>query len=161
LLDARGDPRPIEALPARRVLAGEPAAMAILRYRVRGKLEERWSEVRASPVRDAEGNVRLAVNVFRDVTARRRWEEWQRLLTSAGDTLAHSLEFELSIERVAQLAVPHLADWCAVDLLNDDGSIQSAAVAHADPGKLEVLRRLRADYPPDPDAPRGTGAVVR
>ncbi len=57
--------------------------------------------------------------------------------------------------------MPRLADWCAVELPDDGGSSQQVALAHADPARVEQARALRARYPPDPDAPLGTYAVMR
>jgi hypothetical protein len=37
---------------------------------------------------------------------------------------------------MARLAVAQIADWCAVDLLDDHGEIRDVAVHHADPAKL-------------------------
>src|SRR5262249_5844479 len=51
--------------------------------------------------------------------------------------------------RVAGLAVPYLADWCSVDVVDPDGSVRRMAVTHADPAKAAIARRI-AHYPPDP-----------
>ncbi len=65
-------------------------------------------------------------------------EVQQRLafLAEASATLSSSLDYEATLATVARLAVPTLADWCAVDLLGDDGSIERMAVAHVDPEKV-------------------------
>src|SRR5262249_24889564 len=67
-----GMPFPLDRLPGRRALAGEDEPTVTVRFRVRATGEERWSEVRARPIRDEEGRVRFAVSVWRDVTDRRR-----------------------------------------------------------------------------------------
>jgi PAS domain S-box-containing protein len=69
ILDDAGRPFPLDRLPGRRALAGEDAAETTLRYRDRRTGEERWSVVRAQPIMDEEGQVRLAISIFRDVTA--------------------------------------------------------------------------------------------
>ena len=58
------------------------------------------------------------------------------------------------------IAVPRLADWCSVEML-EDGEIASVAVAHVDPAKVELARALRERYPPDVDAPTGVPNVIR
>ena len=75
--------------------------------------------------------------------------------------LSSSLDFEETIGRVAEAAVPEFADWCSVELLDPDGQLRSLAVTHADPAKVEMARRLRERFPPDLDAPSGIGAVIR
>jgi PAS domain S-box-containing protein len=71
-----------------------------------------------------------------------------RLLAQSGRRLAESLEPTATLAAVAELIVPALADWCIVDLIADDGTVERAAVAHADPGQADVADGLR-QYPPD------------
>lgn len=71
LFDRNGRKLTPEELPGRRVLAGEPEAELLVRYRGRGQAGDRWSNVRATPIYDGAGAVRFAVSVFRDVTDER------------------------------------------------------------------------------------------
>ena len=82
-------------------------------------------------------------------------------LASASQEIATSLDYERTLAAVARMAVPDLADWCAVDLLDDDGTIRQLAVAHVDPDKVALAIDLRRRYPPDPDAPQGLPAAIR
>ncbi len=82
-------------------------------------------------------------------------------LAEASEVLAASLKVDETLERIANLAVPRLADWCAIDMLGADGAIELVAVAHVDPSKVELARDLRRRYPPDPDATTGTPNVLR
>ena len=110
LFDEDGQPFPVESLPGRRALQGEPESAVTLRFRVRETGEERWSIVRSSPVTDAAGNVLYAVNVWQDATAQKRAEAAQRFLPEAGEALASSLDVEATLANIARLAVPRLAD---------------------------------------------------
>jgi signal transduction histidine kinase/uncharacterized protein YigA (DUF484 family) len=82
-------------------------------------------------------------------------------LAEASAQLATSLDYEATLATVARLAVPRFADWCAVDMVADDGTIRRLASAHVDPSKAELAREISRRYPPDPDAPRGLHAVLR
>jgi serine phosphatase RsbU (regulator of sigma subunit)/DNA-binding MarR family transcriptional regulator len=82
-------------------------------------------------------------------------------LASASQEIATSLDYERTLAAVARMAVPDLADWCAVDLLDDDGTIRQLAVAHVDPDKVALAIDLRRRFPPDPDAPHGVAAAIR
>jgi PAS domain S-box-containing protein len=82
-------------------------------------------------------------------------------LASASEVLAESLDVEETLDRLASLAVPRIADWCVVALLEDSGELRNVALAHADPSMVELARSVERDYPPDPDAPTGAAAVVR
>ena len=82
-------------------------------------------------------------------------------LADAGTAMSASLDYESTLTAVAKLAVPTLADWCAVDVVDDKGVLQRLAVAHVDPDKVSLARLLHERYPPDRDATGGIYDVVR
>src|SRR5207244_7009882 len=82
-------------------------------------------------------------------------------LARVTEILSSSLEYETTLERVAQLAVPSLADWCSIELLDDSGELRNVAVAHVDPRKVAWARELRRQYPIDAASPHGLADVVR
>jgi PAS domain S-box-containing protein len=82
-------------------------------------------------------------------------------LAEAGRALSASLDYESTLKAVARLAVPTIADWCMVDIRNDNGAFQRVAVAHADPRKIELARTIEEKYPSDPNAPGGIHEVIR
>jgi PAS domain S-box-containing protein len=82
-------------------------------------------------------------------------------LAEAGAVLARSLDLEITLRNVAQLAIPHLADWCFVDLVTEEGSLQRMAVAYADPSRAELGRKLRQRDPIDLHAAFGSSKVMR
>jgi hypothetical protein len=82
-------------------------------------------------------------------------------LAKATEVLGSSLDYRYTLQQLATTAVPGLADWCAVDVLDERGELRLVAIAHVDPNKVEIARRLREEYPQDPDAPNGTWAVIR
>jgi serine phosphatase RsbU (regulator of sigma subunit) len=117
--------------------------------------------VRATPILDENGDTALVISVFDDVTEAKRRELAQRFLADSSKLLAGSLDFETTLDNVAHLAVPNFADWCAVDLLEDDGSIRNVAVAHSDPSKIALAEELRRRYPVDPNADQGMPRVIQ
>ncbi len=100
-------------------------------------------------------------NVLAAAIERERADETLRFLAESGEVLASSLDYRVTLSSVARLAVPHLADWCAVDVLGEGGSIERLAIAHQDPEKVVWARELQERYPPDPDAPAGVPKVLR
>ena len=96
-----------------------------------------------------------------DITDRRKGELASRFLARASATLAALVDYESTLEKVAQLAVPAFADWCAVDMVDATGVLQRVAVAHVDPDKIEFVRELGRRYPPDPHAVQGVHNVLR
>jgi PAS domain S-box-containing protein len=99
--------------------------------------------------------------VAHDVTERKKIEEMQRFLAEAGASLSSSLDYRTTLAKMARLAVPYLADWCVVDILEEDGSLDRLAMAHKDAEKVALARELEERYPPDPDALRGVTQVLR
>jgi serine phosphatase RsbU (regulator of sigma subunit)/PAS domain-containing protein len=160
--DDEGRPVDLRDLPGSRVLAGEPDAEPVLvRNIVRATGEERWLLNKVSSLRDEAGNLLRVVNVIEDVTEVKRAERAQRLLARASEVLSSSFDYEETLQRVAEIAVPTLADWAAVDMLGRGGMIEQVAVAHSDPERVALAHRLRESYPVrDSDAP-GLPAVIR
>ena len=96
--------------------------------------------------------------------SRRRAELANRhaaFLSEASAALGNSLDYEATLRTVAELAVPHIADWCAVDVVDEQGRVQRLAVAHVDPARAEMARTLQDRYPDDPNAPGGIRQVIR
>jgi PAS domain S-box-containing protein len=161
LFDEAGEPLPLSQLPGRRALAGEAEPSVTIRFHNVATGEERWSAIRASPVRDDAGGVRFAVNVWQDVTGDKRADIAREFLIEASEALASSLNIEATLANIAQLAVPRLADWCAVHLVRADGQMAELAVAHSDPEKIALARELQERYPADPNAAQSVAGVVR
>ena len=161
LFTESGEPYPIEHLPGRRALAGEGDTEDIIRFRVRATGEERWSVVKATPVHDSDGFLRMAINVIEDITHHKRAELAERFMSESSRLLASSLDPDEVLEQVAWLAVPEIADWCAVDILRVDGQVARVALAHSDPVMLEKGRELSRRYPPRADQLYGPPHVIR
>jgi PAS domain S-box-containing protein len=82
-------------------------------------------------------------------------------LADASGVLSSSLDDEHTLLTVAQLAVPRLADWCVIDLLEDGGAVRRVAVACADEAKEPLAEELRRGYPAHPERAEGTSKVLR
>lgn len=156
-----GRPVALDDLPGLRLLAGESPEPLLVRNVVKATGQERWLLNKATPVHDDRGKVALAVNVIEDVTEVKRAELAQRLLAEAGEVLSSSLDYERTLQEVARLAVPQLADWCGVSMPGEHGLIKQVAVAHVDPEKVEMAWRLGERYPARMDDPEGAAEVIR
>lgn len=145
-------------------LKGTRFEKELLRARKEGKVVEyeeyapaldRWLENSLVP---ASGSL---LSFSRDITRRKREEQGAKLLSEASRVLASTLEYEKTLESVARLAVGDLADWCAVDLVDEEGKIRQVVVAHVDPAKIKWAKELSKLYPPDHSGPTGVGNVIR
>jgi PAS domain S-box-containing protein len=150
IFDPDGRPFPVSDLPGRRALGGEEGAEAVVRFRVKATGEERWANIKATPVRDGGGDVSMAINVIEDISAHKRAELSQRFLARTSEVLSHWVGTEEVLEQVAGLVVPEVADWCAVDLVTDAGELERVVLTHAEPDRREHALELSRRYPPDP-----------
>ena len=81
-------------------------------------------------------------------------------LAEAGTLVGASLDYATTLETVARLAVPILADWCFVDLLEEDGTFERVAAAHKDSAHAPIAAGFLRRYGPLPDAPHGISRVL-
>ncbi len=112
------------------------------------------------PLRAHSGEVFGVGSLVADVTDRRRVEDQLRFLADASRALSLSLDVEATLANIAHMVVPELADWCAVDIV-EDGELRRIAVAHTDPAKIELAKELAERFPPPPDARQGVRQVLR
>ncbi|HUJ34022.1 MAG TPA: SpoIIE family protein phosphatase [Solirubrobacteraceae bacterium] len=156
-----GEDLTMDAIPSVRLLAGEPAEPLVIRTINRSTGELRWQLLKAAPLHGEDGRPVAAVTIIEDITRERIAELHDRFLARASDTLMSSLDYEETLRNVAWLAVPEVADWCAVELVDERGARQRVAVAHRDPAKLDLAERLRAFEPEKLDPNRGVGRILR
>lgn len=141
----------IEAKYAQHIASGEPWEDTLP---LRGKDGRyRWFLSRAVPIRDEQGAVVRWFGTNTDVTE-------HRFMTEATIVLSSSLDYMVTLEKIAELAVPAVADGCAVDLVERHG-ITRVAVTHSDPAQVALAHELAHRYPPDMNATRGTVKVIR
>jgi PAS domain S-box-containing protein len=162
LFDEAGQPFELDRLPGRRALAGEDPPPVVVRYRPSGEGEDRYARVTARAITGPAGAVEFVVNTFHDITELKRGERALRFLAGAGVALSTSLDYEETLGRVARLAVPAVADWCAIDVVDREGEPpRRVAVWHRDPEKRQLAADLEARFPADPDAKHGVAQVIR
>jgi PAS domain S-box-containing protein len=112
------------------------------------------------PVRLASGGISGVGATVTDISERVATERRAVFLARAGEVLGRSLDFETTLRDVASLAVPELADWCIIDLLESGGDARRVAIAHSDPEMQRMGEELSKRYPPTLDRPEGVLATV-
>ncbi|CBN56527.1 MULTISPECIES: PAS domain-containing protein [Kamptonema] len=123
---------------------------------------------RGTAVRDDTGKAYKWIGVTSDISdayaelrLRKQAEEGANFLAEAIAVLASSLDYETTLQRLADLAVPQLADWCCVHLVEPEGAIRLVAVAHSDAQKVELMWEIEKGQPIDPQGRHGVAKVLR
>ncbi len=121
-----------------------------------GRTIERYT----AAVLDESGAARARVWFFRDVTDAMRDRQVNELLALSGELFGASLDVESTLSRLAQLVVPRLADWAAVDVIDETDNFRRMGVAHVEPGGAQLLRELHDRYSLKPNEGHLRGRVV-
>ncbi len=185
LCDAEGAPLSAENLPGHAALHGQTESERLLQFHSNATGETYWAMVKARPVFNADGSIRLVINIWHDITEavqrqkaleqttaqleetateleatiqqlEQRTEEAEaraerhKFLAEAGRMLSASLDTEDTLRMIAHLAVPRLADWADVRLLDESGKLERLETAHSDPEQLKVAERIERLFPEDP-----------
>jgi len=166
----------------RLLLEGELQTYTMEKRYLRKGGPEVWVNLTVSLVRDASGKPAYFIAVVEDISERKKTEEERdlllvreqlaraeavaarrrlTLLAAAGPALAASLDYEQTLEDITRLLVPELADWCLLDIVEDDGSVNQLAAAHAEEEKEDLLRKLREHRRFGEGDPGSTAEVLR
>ncbi len=157
----------------------QPIVVELINYRKDGS--EFWVEASIVPVANEQGEHTHWVGVQRDITERKQAEQERAqlireqaarleaevqglksaFLAEASTVLASSLDYETTLASVAKLAVPFLADWCTVDILEENQHIRRVAIAHLDPVKVERAWEINRRYPDNFKAAVGLPRLLR
>lgn len=165
-----------------RLLRGEVQTYTVEKRYLRREGPAVWVNLTVSLVRDSSGEPAYFITVVEDISERKRAEEERdlllvreqlaraeavdtrrrlALLAAAGPTLSASLDYGETLESITRLLVPDLADWCLLDIVEDDGTVNQLAAAHADPEKKDLLMRLEGHRRFGEGDPGSTAEVLR
>jgi PAS domain S-box-containing protein len=158
--DEHGQDLTMSDIPSVRLLRGEHADPLLIRTVHRATGELHWNVLKASGLRDQAGETVATVMIIEDVTVVKTAELRSRFLADASRQLASSLDYAQTLRNVAWAAVPQIADWCGVDLLDPSGRLERVVAAHPDPGKLVLAERLDEFAPEQLNPEQGAGKVV-
>jgi PAS domain S-box-containing protein len=161
LYDEHGREVDLEELPGARLLRGEPAPDRLLRFEAVASGLERWVLVKVRAVCEDDGELRLSIVIFEDVTERHRREAGERFLAEGTKVLAGSLDYEQTLRTISALVVPQLADLCAVDVAAPGGAIRNVATTLADRELTDRIQQMRRRHPPSARRGGVVAEVVR
>ena len=159
--DEHGNPLTLEDVPSMRLMRGDSVDSLLMRTVHSETGEVRWRLLKTAPLHNDHGELFAAVTVIEDVTAVKTAETRMRVLAESGRILSSSLDYQETLQNVANIAVPSLADWCAVDLVDRQLRREHVVVAHSDPSKVALVERLRSAEPAQLDPDGALGRVIR
>ncbi len=120
-----------------------------------------------SPILDADGKVVGASKIARDISDRKQAEalaarsvQRESFLAEVTLALTRSLDYEQTLRTLAAASTPVIADYCAVDVVDEDGTLMPVAIEHVNPAKIPLAQEVRANYE-DPQMPTSSRSVAR
>lgn len=119
IYDERGEPIRIDELPSAHVAQRGPVAPLLVRGVNRDNGDSHWWRLKSSPMEDIDGELIGVFTVVEDVTAIKTAEIRTQVLAESGRELVSSLDYEQTLRNVTEVVVPSLADWCAIDLIDE------------------------------------------
>ncbi len=143
LYDEHGEPVAVDDLPSPRTVHRETPGPLLVRAVGRRNRDTHWWRLESLPLLDVNDELIGATTVIEDLTAVKTAEVRTRVLAESGRMLAASLDYDETIRNVTEVAVPAVADWCAVDLIDPDHRREQLVFAPSEPEALPLLRLLR------------------
>jgi PAS domain S-box-containing protein len=147
LYEEHGAPLDPSEFVGLRVLRGVSGHDQTIRVVERESRREHWLRARSRAIEGTDGQPLYAVTTFDDVTESKQAEFAQAMLARTGELLASSIDYRETLQGVARITIPQLADWCFVCAPGDDGAIELLAIAHSDPDMVRLARRIAAEFP--------------
>jgi serine phosphatase RsbU (regulator of sigma subunit) len=137
--------------PARDFGADQPQS-DLWREALLARADAEAAEVRALATREEAERAREEAELGRARLA---------VLSEAGRQMAQSIDWESTLQAVVRSAVPAVADWTSLTMLEPAGTLRVMAVAHRDPARERLALRFIARHPPDPQDDGGAANVIR
>jgi PAS domain S-box-containing protein len=119
---------------------------ATLHKQIERELDEYRARMERLMAENTSDLVRSNEALQQEIAERKQAEGALRLLSDVSAMLASSLDYAPKLSKLARLLVPFLADWCVIDMLEEDSTIRRLAIAHGDPSKVDAVRRLQRHY---------------
>lgn len=120
----------------------------------------RWHLVRSIPIKNSGGRVTHWIGTATDIDDQKRWGLALEVLAEASEIFSSTLSVDEILTAVAEIFVPKLGDWCAIDLQTPEG-IRRVTLVHPDPAMKGKAEELIREYPPNPDDSLGAPNVIR
>lgn len=112
------------------------------------------------PIKNPDGSIREVIVTQRDISDQVHSQSMLSLLAETGELLATSLDYQATLNRIAELSIKWLGGWCELFVTDENGILQQEAVSHSNPEAVAFIRGFRKNHPIDPKASHGPGRVA-
>jgi signal transduction histidine kinase/ActR/RegA family two-component response regulator len=129
------------------LLIGAAATATVVVYY---RKPHRFNDVEIETARALGTMAAVALTTAELYDEQRRTREHSAFLAQASAALSDSLDVETTLQTVARLAVPGVADSCAIHLIDEAGALRLVAAVHVDPMKADAMRTLADPTSPSP-----------
>ncbi len=119
-----------------------------------------WVNLTVTLQRDERGEPAYFISIVEDVSGRKAAEARLQLLAEGSTMLVSSLDYAHTVQQLAELITVWFADWCAVDLVTPEETLETIAVAHQKRDVFDLLRQVRPQRVADLRSHRGRGKVL-
>lgn len=141
VLDEHGEVNPVELCPSDIALTeGKSVRGKLFQYNIDDTPV--WLRVTSVPIFDDGRKVACAIVRLKDVSDRRALEDKLSFLLQSSRLVPLTVDFHERLTYKASLTVPLIADWCTINVTNDDGSLSREAIVHRDPGKMALVNEF-------------------
>lgn len=158
ILDTNNTPQKSDVLPVYRAFDGVDVEREDMRF-IDPEGKHRWLSVSAKRILDESGQIEFVISSLRDISLRKSRENRLNFMVESAKILSLNLDFDQRLIEKAKLAVPRLADWCAIDVIRD-GKLTRVAVIHEDPKRIAQLEAYDRTYPRDESTLGGVRSVI-
>lgn len=124
----QGEEIALTDLPGRKVYEDYLPHHAVIRFLLKKSKHESWSYINAVPYFDSQKKFVGVLNTFYDFSDIKNSEQVLRILNEVSYSMTSSLSYEGRLEALATVIVPRVADWAALDMLDENGDIVRVAV---------------------------------
>ena len=121
----------------------------------------RWFLVIAVPIKDSHGSIIRWLGTGTDITEQKQIRENLSFLADASSILSSSLDYNETLQKLANITVPKLASWCSISVIEDGEIPKTIAIAHPDPEMMKIAEEFRTKYPPDWNSDTGVAKVLK
>ncbi len=125
------------------------------------KGKHQWLSISCIVIRDKDGVLQYVIKTAHDVSSVNSSEDRLRFMLASAKILSTKVDFRTWLLEKAKLTVPTLADWCAIDVLNESGGLERIAVIHQDQKMTDYLFEFEKRFPTTEKNSSDLYAVIR